>query len=95
MPIDKDIVRHIAQLAKIAVSEDDIAQLSIELDMFLNFGEKLKEVDTEGIMPMTSVIEMKTKYRDDIIDDGGCVNQIILNAPNKEDGYFVVPKVVE
>jgi aspartyl-tRNA(Asn)/glutamyl-tRNA(Gln) amidotransferase subunit C len=95
MSVDPDTVRRIAQLARIAVAEDEIEHLRGELNAILAFVEQLSEVDVEGVEPMTSVIPMEMKKRPDIVTDGGIPNAILKNAPAAEEHFFVVPKVVE
>ncbi len=95
MSVDPDTVRRIAQLARIAVAEDEIEHLRGELNAILAFVEQLSEVDVEGVEPMTSVIPMEIKKRPDIVTDGGIPDAILKNAPAAEEHFFVVPKVVE
>ncbi|TMJ40729.1 MAG: Asp-tRNA(Asn)/Glu-tRNA(Gln) amidotransferase subunit GatC [Alphaproteobacteria bacterium] len=95
MSVDPDTVRRIAQLARIAVAEDEIEHLRGELNAILAFVEQLSEVDVEGVEPMTSVIPMEMKKRPDIVTDGGIPDAILENAPVAEEHFFVVPKVVE
>ncbi len=95
MSVDPDTVRRIAQLARIAVAEDEIEHLRGELNAILAFVEQLSQVDVEGVEPMTSVIPMEMKKRPDIVTDGGIPNAILKNAPAAEEHFFVVPKVVE
>lgn len=95
MSVDAATVRRIAHLARIAVAEDEVEHLRGELNAILAFVEQLSEVDVEGVEPMTSVIPMEMKKRPDEITDGGIPDDILKNAPATEDGFFVVPKVVE
>jgi aspartyl-tRNA(Asn)/glutamyl-tRNA(Gln) amidotransferase subunit C len=95
MSVDADTVRRIAQLARIAVAEDEVDHLREELNAILAFVEQLSEVNIEGVEPMTSVIPMEMKKRPDAVTDGGISDDIIKNAPAGEDHFFVVPKVVE
>ena len=95
MSVDAATVRRIARLARIAVSDDDVRKLEGELNAILHFVEQLDEVNTEGVEPMTSVIPMTMKKREDVINDGGKPDDIVANAPISDDHYFVVPKVVE
>jgi aspartyl-tRNA(Asn)/glutamyl-tRNA(Gln) amidotransferase subunit C len=95
MTVDAKTVRRIARLARIAVSEDEIGHLQDELNAILAFVEQLSEVDVNGVAPMTSVTTMAMKARPDKVTDGGIADQIIANAPATEDGFFLVPKVVE
>jgi aspartyl-tRNA(Asn)/glutamyl-tRNA(Gln) amidotransferase subunit C len=95
MSVDAATVRRIAHLARIAVAEDEVEHLRGELNAILAFVEQLSEVDVEGVEPMTSVTPMEMKKRPDEVTDGGIPDDIIKNAPAAEDGFFVVPKVVE
>jgi aspartyl-tRNA(Asn)/glutamyl-tRNA(Gln) amidotransferase subunit C len=95
MSVDAATVRRIAHLARIAVAEDEVEHLRGELNAILAFVEQLSEVDVEGVEPMTSVIPMEMKKRPDEVTDGGIPDDILKNAPAAEDGFFVVPKVVE
>ena len=95
MPLDKATVRHIARLARIRVAEDDLDSLAGELNHIIGWVEQLSEVDTEGVEPLTSVADMTLKMRPDGVDDGGCPDQILANAPAPAAGFFTVPKVVE
>jgi aspartyl-tRNA(Asn)/glutamyl-tRNA(Gln) amidotransferase subunit C len=93
--LDEATVARIARLARIAVPEDELAPLATELSHILKWIEQLNEVDTEGVPPMTSVAAMKLAWREDRVTDGGRPEAILANAPERQDGYFVVPKVVE
>jgi aspartyl-tRNA(Asn)/glutamyl-tRNA(Gln) amidotransferase subunit C len=95
MSVDAATVRRIAHLARIAVSEGEIEPLRGELNAILGFVEQLKEVKIEGVEPMTSVTPMKLKLRKDEVSDGGDAAKVLANAPQTEDGFFLVPKVVE
>ena len=95
MPVDAATVRRIAHLARIAVADDEIEHLRGELNSMLAFVEQLSEVNVEGVEPMTSVTPMEMKKRVDVVTDGGKADAILANAPATQDGYFLVPKVVE
>ena len=95
MSVDAATVRRIAHLARIAVAEDEVEHLRRELNAILAFVEQLSEVDVEGVEPMTSVIPMAMKKRPDEVTDGGIPDDILKNTPAAQDGFFVVPKVVE
>ena len=95
MSVDAATVRRIAHLARIAVAEEEVEHLRGELNAILAFVEQLSEVDVEGVEPMTSVIPMEMKKRPDEVTDGGIPDDILKNAPAAQDGFFVVPKVVE
>jgi aspartyl-tRNA(Asn)/glutamyl-tRNA(Gln) amidotransferase subunit C len=95
MSVDADTVRRIAQLARIAVAEDEIEHLRGELNAILAFVEQLSEVNVEGVEAMTSVLPMEMKKRPDVVTDGAIPDDIIKNAPAADDHFFVVPKVME
>ena len=93
--VDAATVRRIAHLARIAVAEDEVPHLQDELNAMLTFVAQLSEVDVAGVAPMTSVMPMKMKERDDKVTDGEIADAVVQNAPVSEGHFFVVPKVVE
>ena len=95
MSVDQAAVRRIAHLARIAVSDAEVPHLQSEINAILAFVEDLAKVDVEGVEPMTSVIPMKLPMREDVVTDGEIQQLILANAPLSEDGFFLVPKVVE
>jgi aspartyl-tRNA(Asn)/glutamyl-tRNA(Gln) amidotransferase subunit C len=95
MSVDAATVKRVAHLARIAVSDEDVPKLQSELNAILAFVEQLSEVNVEGVEPMTSVTPMAMKKRQDAVSDGGKTQAILANAPATEDGYFLVPKVIE
>ncbi|HYE00070.1 MAG TPA: Asp-tRNA(Asn)/Glu-tRNA(Gln) amidotransferase subunit GatC [Alphaproteobacteria bacterium] len=95
MSLDKATVARIAHLARIKVPEGELDHLAGELNTILHFVEQLNEVDTQGVPPMTSVVAMGLRRREDAVTDGGQVEAVVANAPNHVAGFFAVPKVVE
>ena len=95
MSVDAVTVRRIAHLARIAVTEDEVEHLEGELNAMLAFVEQLLEVDVAGVEPMTSVTPMIMKKRPDRVTDGGIADDVLRNAPARDDHFFLVPKVVE
>jgi aspartyl-tRNA(Asn)/glutamyl-tRNA(Gln) amidotransferase subunit C len=95
MSVDSAVVRRIAHLSRIAVEEKEVARLEGEINAILSFVEALSAVDVEGVEPIASVLPMQMKKRADVVTDGGIADDILANAPVREDHYFVVPKVVE
>ncbi|HRJ67689.1 MAG TPA: Asp-tRNA(Asn)/Glu-tRNA(Gln) amidotransferase subunit GatC [Alphaproteobacteria bacterium] len=95
MSIDKDTVGKIARLARIRVTETEKETLAAELSGILSMVEKLNTVDTKGVEPLTSVVQVKLPQRADVVTDGGIPEKILQNAPEQTAGFFVVPKVVE
>ncbi len=95
MAIDAATVRKVARLARIAEPEDRIEPLARELSGIMDWIEQLAEVDTDGVEPMTSAVQVAAPMRDDVVTDGGSSARVLSNAPKTADGFFVVPKVVE
>jgi len=95
MSVSHDQVRHIARLARIAMSEEELERLLPELNNILGWVEQLGEVDTDGIEPLATVIDQKLRLRDDLVTEGDCRDDILANAPDAQHGFFAVPKVIE
>ena len=95
MSVDLATVKRVAHLARIAVTDEEAARMEGELNTILGFVEHLSEVNVDGIKPMTSVTPMAMKKRDDVVTEGSKAEDIVANAPESTDNFFVVPKVVE
>ncbi|HZU50366.1 MAG TPA: Asp-tRNA(Asn)/Glu-tRNA(Gln) amidotransferase subunit GatC [Sphingomicrobium sp.] len=95
MSVTSEQVRHIAKLARIGMSEAEIEALVPELNNILGWVEQLSEVNTEGVEPLTAVIDQKLRLRDDIVTEGEIRNEVLANAPEAQHGFFAVPKVIE
>ena len=95
MSIDKDTVKHIAKLARISLDEKKINSLSKDLSSIMKFIEKLNELNTEKTVPLTSIINASLQSRKDEVRDGKIRDQILKNSPEKNEEFFVVPKVIE
>jgi len=95
MSVDIATVKRVAHLARIAVTQEDAERMTGELNAILGFVEQLDEVDVSGVEPMTSVIPMEMKKRQDGVTDGGKADDIVANAPATAENFFLVPKVVE
>lgn len=95
MSVDKNTVRKVARLARIAIPEERLEPMAKELNGILAWIEQLNEVDVDGVEPMTTPVEMKLPMREDVVSDGNIRDQVLANAPKTEEGFFVVPKVVE
>jgi aspartyl-tRNA(Asn)/glutamyl-tRNA(Gln) amidotransferase subunit C len=95
MSVTSQQVRHIARLARIGMSDGEIDALVPELNNILGWGEQLGEGDTDGVEPLTAVIEQKLRLRDDVVDDGNIRDEVLANAPEAQHGFFAVPKVIE
>lgn len=95
MSVDRQTVIRVARLARIALSPDDTERMAGELNAILGFVEQLNEVDVSGVEPMTSVMPMAMKKRQDLVTDGDKAADIVANAPSTAENFFLVPKVVE
>ena len=95
MSVDRETVKRVAKLARIAIDDERAGTMQEELNAILGFVEQLNEVDVSSVEPMTSVVETDMKKRDDVVTDGNIMEAVTLNAPASEDGYFMVPKVIE
>ena len=95
MPVSTEQVRHIAKLARIAMSDEEIKRLEPELNNILGWVEQLGEVNTDGIDPLTAVIDQKLRLRDDVVTEGDIRDEVLANAPEAQHGFFAVPKVIE
>jgi aspartyl-tRNA(Asn)/glutamyl-tRNA(Gln) amidotransferase subunit C len=95
MSVDTAIVRHIARLARLKMSDAEVGAMVPELNNILRWVEQLGEVDTDGVEPLTAVIDQKLRLRDDVINDGEVRDEVLLNAPDAQHGFFAVPKVIE
>ena len=95
MSVSSDQVRHIAALARIQMSDDELARLEPELNNILGWIEQLAEVNTDGVEPLTAVIDQKLRLREDAVTDGDCRDGVLANAPEAQHGFFAVPKVIE
>ena len=95
MSVSPEQVRHIAKLARIAMSDEELARLVPELNAIIGWVEQLAEVNTEGVEPLTAVIEQQLRLREDSVTDGNIRDEVLANAPAAQHGFFAVPKVIE
>ena len=95
MSVDTKTVRHIAKLARLQMTDAEVEALVPELNNILGWIEQLGEVNTDGVEPLTAVIDQKLRLRDDVVNDGDCRDAILANAPDAQHGFFAVPKVIE
>ncbi len=99
--ITKKEVQHIAYLARLAISEEELELYSKQLEVILEYMDKLSDVDTSGVEPVSSIImlyknvKVEPYYREDIPQDNGCQKEILDNAPQRVNNYFKVEKVIE
>lgn len=95
MSVDTATVRHIAKLARLRMSDAEVEALVPELNNILGWVEQLSEVNTDGVEPLTAVIDQELRLRDDVVTDGNCRDAVLANAPDAQHGFFAVPKVIE
>jgi len=96
MSIDEKTVRRVAKLARLSLPEERVAPMAAELNGIMAWIEQIDEVDVESVAPMTRAVEgLSLPMRDDVVADGDNPERVLKNAPKAEDGFFVVPKVVE
>jgi aspartyl-tRNA(Asn)/glutamyl-tRNA(Gln) amidotransferase subunit C len=95
MEVDEETVHRIARLARIKITDAEAKALEGELSGILDWVKQLDEVDTSNVEPMTRVTPMRLKMREDKVGEGAIADDIVANAPAREDHFFVVPKVVE
>jgi len=93
--MDKDIVKKVARLARIKVTEAEAEEVVPKLQNIMSWIEQLGEVDTDNVEPLASVVDITLPLREDVCNDGDIQEQVLANAPETMQGFFVVPKVVE
>ena len=95
MALDRNAVAKVAKLCRLEIEEKELAPMAEELSHILSWIEQLQEVDVSSQMPMSSVVEMELKKREDVVTESNRAEDIVSNAPESLKEYFVVPKVVE
>ena len=95
MTIDLKTIKHISKLSRISVDDEKAKKLAGDMNSIFDFIEKLKELDTDNIEPLTSVAETTLKLRVDEVKSGNIREQVLKNSPNENEDFFVVPRVVE
>ena len=96
MSIDRDMVKRLGILSRLRIPDENMDEMVGELTKILGWVDQLKDVNTYDVLPMNSVVDdMALREREDVITDGGIRDEILANAPDRMDGYFLVPKVVE
>jgi aspartyl-tRNA(Asn)/glutamyl-tRNA(Gln) amidotransferase subunit C len=94
MPVTKKDVEHIARLAKLKFDDSEIERLTDEMNEILKYMDKLNEIDTTSVEPLSHPVELENVFRDDKAVDGVSTHDALKNAPVKDDKYFHVPKVI-
>ena len=95
MSIEKNQVKKVAKLSRISLDENKVESLSKDLNSIINFVEQLNKLDTKDTKPLSSVIDKTLEPRNDKVNDGKMKEEILKNSPNKNEDFFIVPKVIE
>jgi aspartyl-tRNA(Asn)/glutamyl-tRNA(Gln) amidotransferase subunit C len=95
MALDRELVRRIAVLARLELSEEEEAAFAEQLGHILQYFEKLKELDTEKIEPTAQVVPIAEAYRDDVVTNPAASEELRANAPERDGDFFKVPKIIE
>lgn len=93
--MDTETVRKVATLARLKVTEEDLKRYGPQISNIIKFVEQLDEVDTGNLAPLANVVDIKLPLREDAVTDGNIQQDVLKNAPEQMEGFFVVPKVVE
>jgi aspartyl-tRNA(Asn)/glutamyl-tRNA(Gln) amidotransferase subunit C len=93
--MDIDTVKKVARLARLELDEGELEAARVKLNNIMAFVEQLSEVDTDNVEPLANVVDIKLRLRADEVTDGGMQDDVLANAPEALEGFFVVPKVVE
>ena len=95
MTIDLKTIKHISKLSRISVDDEKAKKLAGDMNSIFDFIEKLKELDTDNVEPLTSVVETTLKLRVDEVKSGNIKEGVLKNSPDENEDFFVVPRVVE
>ena len=95
MTIDLKTIKHISKLSRISVDDEKAKKLAEDMNSIFDFIEKLKELDTNNVEPLTSVAETTLKLRIDEVKSGNIREQVLKNSPDENEDFFVVPRVIE
>ena len=95
MALSKETIVRVAKLARLELSDEEMDEMSVQLSDILTWIEQLQEVDVDGLEPMTSVVQMELKVREDVVTERDQAEAIVSNAPERRETYFVVPKVID
>ncbi|WP_142416783.1 Asp-tRNA(Asn)/Glu-tRNA(Gln) amidotransferase subunit GatC [Bartonella massiliensis] len=95
MSVDQETVKRVARLARIAIHDNEVESMTKKFNTILGFVEQLNEVDISEVEPLTSVIPMALRMREDSVTDGNKAADIVANAPVTEENFFLVSKIVE
>ena len=89
-----DDVKHVAKLARLSLAPDKLEKFAGQLESILHYVEKINQVDTTGVEPMAHALPVKNVLRDDVPEPGLPIDKVLQNAPETDDRFFKVPKVI-
>ncbi len=92
--IDDETIKYVSILAKLELSGEERERAKKDMGRMLDYIDKLGELDTEGVEPMTHVFPVQNVFREDVVTNSDIREQLLANAPEQKDGMFVVPKTV-
>lgn len=95
MSLSKEEVKHVAQLAHLRLDDETLDRLAPQLSNIIGFVEQLSELNTDNVEPLANVVDIELPLREDVVNDGDCAEKVLANAPEENQGYFVVPKIIE
>jgi aspartyl-tRNA(Asn)/glutamyl-tRNA(Gln) amidotransferase subunit C len=95
MPVTKHDVAYVAKLARLAFSDDEMEKFTAQLNTILHHMEKLNEIDTSNVEPLSHVSDLKNVLREDVVTPSLPRDEVLKNAPSKNEKFFKVPKVIE
>lgn len=95
MSLSKEEVKKVAGLARLRMNDEELERLAPQLSNIIGFVEQLSELNTDNVEPLANVVDIALPLREDVINDGNYAEEVLANAPEETQGYFVVPKVVE
>ena len=90
--ISNETIEYVGILAKLELSETEKEEAKKDMGRMLDYIDKLGELDTEGVEPMSHVFPVQNVFREDVVTNGDTRDEILKNAPEEKDGMFVVPK---
>ena len=90
-----DEVKHVANLARLAITEEEAEKFATQLDAIITFAEQLNGLDTDHVEPTSHVLDIKNVFREDVAGEGLPVEDVVRNAPDHEDGQIKVPAIIE
>ncbi len=95
MKVEREVVRHVAELGRLSIKEEEVEGFADQLGQVLKWADKLGELDLDDVEPTAHVLDMENVFREDERRSSLSTEKALENAPDKEDGYFKVPRIIE